>query len=186
MVNIVIPTKAMIARIMPHAGMRVALYYPPLIAAMEEFEILDVTSRSAMFLAQIAHESAEFRYVREIASGAAYDTGKLAERLGNTPEADGDGKLYKGRGLIQITGRNNYRACGKALDADLIKNPELLEQPDLACRSAGWFWSSRNLNELADANTMEAFKAVTKKINGGYNGLDDRIKYWNRARDAFR
>ena len=139
---------------------------------MDEFEI-NTVERQSMFLAQIAHESGGLRYVRELATGEAYD-GRLD--LGNTEP--GDGARYKGRGLIQITGRANYRDCGSALGVDLIGNPELLESPEFACRSAAWFWKSRGLNEMADRGD---FKMVTKRINGGYNGYQDRLKYYEAA-----
>jgi putative chitinase len=134
---------------------------------------IDTLPRLAAFLAQIMHESGEFRYVRELASGAAYEGRK---DLGNTHP--GDGKRYKGRGLIQITGRSNYDLCGRALGADLISFPEQLEEPALAVESACWFWKSRGLSELADAGK---FETITRRINGGTNGLDDRLKYWRRA-----
>lgn len=135
--------------------------------------------RQAAFLAQIAHESGELRYIKELASGAAYDTGPLAERLGNTPSADGDGQLYKGRGLIQVTGRDNYKRCGESLALDLISMPEILEAPRYACLSAGWYWDWRGLNKFADAGD---FRTITRRINGGYNGMEDRVRYWERAK----
>ncbi|MYM37272.1 glycoside hydrolase family 19 protein [Duganella sp. FT94W] len=157
---------------MPLAGQRrIALYLAPLAAAMAEFGI-NTRPRAASFLAQVGHESGQLQFVRELASGAAYDTGTLAARLGNTPEADGDGQRYKGRGLIQITGRTNYAACGAALGLDLLAQPELLEQPVNACRSAAWFWRTHGLNELADAGDQVR---VTRRINGGTNGLAERL-----------
>ena len=101
--------------------------------------------RMAAFIAQIGHESGQLRYVRELGNDkylAKYDTGRLAQRLGNTPEADGDGQKYRGRGLIQVTGHHNYEACSEALfgDSRLLNAPELLEQPVYAALSAGWFW----------------------------------------------
>ena len=137
--------------------------------------------RMAHFLAQVLHESCCFRYVKELASGAAYDTGSKAKALGNTPEADGDGQKYKGRGLIQITGTNNYRACGKFLHQDLLAHPELLEQPEFAFKSAGWFWQKAGLNALADKDELTK---ITKKINGGTNGLSQRLAYLGKAKRA--
>jgi predicted chitinase len=148
------------------------LYLPFMNEAMQEFEIATYLRASA-FLAQLAHESAELRYFEEIASGKAYEGRK---DLGNTQP--GDGVKFKGHGPIQITGRANHTACGKALGLDLIKNPTLITQPPNAFRSAGWFWDTRGLNALAD---QRLFKAITKKINGGYNGLEDRQKYYDRA-----
>lgn len=168
---------AQLHKIVPHAGGRADIFLEPLNEAMYEFGIV-TPKRQAAFVAQISHESGSLNYVRELASGAAYDTGRLAERLGNTPEADGDGQRYKGRGLIQITGHDNYLRCGAALDLDLLANPELLEQPVYACRSAAWFWQSHGLNELADIGNQ---KVICKRINGGLNGLDDRINFYHKA-----
>ena len=170
-------TLAQLLKIMPLARSRAAAFTEPLNLTMTEFGI-NTPARQASFLAQLAHESGQLVYVRELASGAAYDTGSLAVRLGNTPEADGDGQRYRGRGLIQITGRSNYAACGKALGLDLLAQPALLEQTVNACRSAGWFWQSRGLNALADAGDQVA---VTRKINGGTNGLAERLAYFKTA-----
>ena len=161
-----------LAKIIPNASNRVELFWQPLTAAMDEFEI-DNPARQAAFLAQVAHESGGFRYVRELASGAAYE-GRAD--LGNTES--GDGVRYRGRGLIQITGRANYRDCSAALGVDFIASPELLESPEMACRSAAWFWKTHGLNELADKGD---FKLITKRINGGYNGYQDRLAYYERA-----
>jgi putative chitinase len=139
----------------------------------EEFDI-NTALRWSHFLAQIAHESAELRYSEEIASGKAYDTGKLAVRLGNTPQADGDGQKYKGRGLIQITGRANYEAYKKYCGFDVVTKPQLLAQPVGAIRSAMWFWKTNGCNQLADNGDVEA---LTRRINGGLNGLAQRKFY---------
>lgn len=177
-------SKAEFLHIMPTATKRVDTFLPPLTAAMQEYGIV-TGARMAMFLAQLAHESGEFRYMEELASGEAYDTGRLASALGNTPEADGDGQRYKGRGPIQITGYDNYKECGKALGLNLLATPELLLQPVHGCRAAGWFWSiHKGLNALADHNNYDAFRKVTKKINGGYNHFESRLTYWHRAKGA--
>lgn len=152
-----------------------ARYVEPLNAAMVEFEI-NTPEREAMFLAQVAHESGGFNYVKELASGEAYEGRK---DLGNTES--GDGVKYKGRGLIQITGKANYAACGDALGLGLIENPELLEQPINAARCSGWFWSTRRLNDIADRGD---FLRVTKIINGGTNGFADRQAYYARASEV--
>lgn len=86
---------------------------------------------------------------------------------------------YKGRGLIQVTGRANYERCGDALNLPLLDQPELLEQPIHACSSAGWFWQSHGLNELADS---EKFITITRRINGGTNGLAERLRYYQAAK----
>jgi len=153
------------------------LFLPFLNKYMDQFGI-NAPVRAASFLAQIAHESGSLRYVREIASGSAYDTGSLAKRLGNTPEADGDGQKFKGRGLIQITGRGNYEAASKGLGLDLIATPELLELPQYAVKSACWWWNGHGLNAIADAND---FRRITKIINGGYNGLASREAFYKVA-----
>lgn len=119
-------------------------YLPFLNQYMSEFGINN-PDRAAAFLAQIGHESAELRYSEEIASGAAYEGRR---DLGNTE--DGDGKRFKGRGLIQITGRSNYEQISKAFGIDFINNPQLLATPEYAVKSACWWWKSRKLNEKAD------------------------------------
>ena len=159
------------------------LFSTALNATFVRYEINSVL-RAAAFLAQIGHESGELRYVRELGSDtylSKYDTGTLAARLGNTPEADGDGQRYRGRGLIQITGRSNYRQCSLGLFGDerLLELPELLEQPQWAAESAAWFWERGGLNALAD---RDEFNSITRRINGGLNGLQDRLQLWARAR----
>jgi len=149
----------------------------------EQMPIFDITTllRIRHFISQLAHESAQFNYVEEIASGKAYDTGRLAARLGNTPEADGDGQKYKGRGLIQITGHDNYEQCSLALFGDmrLLDHPELLELPENAAKSAAWYWKEHNLNAYADKDDI---MTITRKINGGYNGIDSRKAFYQRAK----
>lgn len=130
--------------------------------------------RVAHFLAQIGHESGSFRWLEELASGADYEG---REDLGNTEP--GDGRRFKGRGLIQLTGRANYAAFGKAVGMDLVGNPELVaKDPSLAVRAATWFWTNKNLNAAADADDIER---VTRRVNGGLNGLVDRMNYLDRA-----
>lgn len=181
-------TVKQLLEIMPAASaIRVEQFAGPLNDAMREFGI-NTPKRQAAFIAQLAHESGCFRYVRELASGEAYN-GRIS--LGNTrPEAieiatrnnSTPGPFFKGRGLIQITGYDNYAACSKALFQDkavLTSNPALLERTDLACRSAAWFWDSRSLNAFADAGD---FEAITRKINGpGMNGYADRVVHHQRA-----
>lgn len=168
-------TKQQLVAIMPFAKARVDLFLAPLNAAMNEFNI-DTAARQAAFLAQIGHESGELRYVKELASGAAYE-GRAG--LGN--KFPGDGVKYKGRGLIQITGRKNYTEVMLALDVDCLEHPEVLETPENACRSAAWWWKEHGLNELADAGD---FIKITKRINGGTNGLDDRQRLYALARQV--
>lgn len=149
--------------------------------AMSEYHINN-PKRAAMFIAQIAHESGQFRYREEIASGAAYEG---RHDLGNTHA--GDGIRFKGRGWLQITGRANYLQVGKALypkTPNVFTNyPYRLANDNNACRSAAWWWSAHDLNHLADLGTVEQ---VTRVINGGYNGLADRKAYLRRARIVAR
>lgn len=145
----------------------------PLNAAMAEFEI-NTIKRVDAFLAQIGHESGQLHYVEELASGRAYE-GRVD--LGNVHP--GDGVKYKGRGLIEITGLANYIAVMMALGIDCVEHPELLEQPDNACRSAAWFWKEHGLNEIADSGD---FEKITRRINGGLNGESDRLAIWELAK----
>lgn len=176
-------TLPQLLQVMPGARLRAGVFIDALNTTLSRYEI-NSSKRSAAFLAQIGHESGELCYVRELGSDqylSKYDTGTLAARLGNSPEADGDGQKYRGRGLIQITGRRNYLACSQALFGDdrLLQQPQLLEQPQWACESAGWFWQTNGLNELAD---NDQFTNITRRINGGLNGLDDRLQRWARAK----
>jgi putative chitinase len=94
-----------------------------------------------------------------------------SSRMGNGPAESGEGWLYRGRGLKQLTGKDNYTRCGAALGLDLVGNPDLLLEPMAAARSAGWFWKANNLSAFADANDI---KGMTKKINGGLIGYEQR------------
>ncbi|MBY8969279.1 glycoside hydrolase family 19 protein [Pseudomonas sp. P867] len=176
-------TLAQLQQVFPRARSLAGVFISSLNLVMLNRQI-NTPQRAAAFLAQIGHESGELHYVRELGSDqylSKYDTGVLAARLGNTPEADADGQKYRGRGLIQITGRRNYLACSQALFGDdrLLLQPQLLEQPQWACESAAWFWQSNGLNELAD---KDQFTTITRRINGGLNGLDDRLQLWARAK----
>jgi predicted chitinase/lysophospholipase L1-like esterase len=145
---------------------------PHLNSAMREAGITTERQRAA-FIAQLSAESGGFRWFEELASGDAYE-GRRG--LGNTEP--GDGRRYKGRGPIQLTGRANYRAAGRALGLDLENNPELVATPEVGFRVAAWFWRSRGLNEIAERGD---FREVTRRINGGYNGLAARTAYYDRA-----
>lgn len=166
----VVVTDDLIRRIDPNVKQN---YAGVLNAAMAAGAI-NTPRRIAAFLAQILHESGSFRFMREIASGEAYE-GRAD--LGNTQP--GDGPRYKGRGFIQITGRANYRQAGKDLGVPLEANPELAERPDLAARLAVWFWTTRKLNAKADAAD---FVGITRVINGGTRGLESRTKLYDRAK----
>jgi predicted chitinase len=157
-------------------------YLAPLNHAMSEF-LIDVRLRKAAFLAQVAHESGELAWFHEFASGIEYDLSRnpqKARELGNVNP--GDGPRYKGRGPIQLTGRNNYRACGRALGLDLEGNPDMAVDPRVAFRTAGWFWSTHGLNLLAD---KQDFRLITRRINGGYTHYAERLKYYERALHVF-
>lgn len=138
--------------------------------------IMDNRLRLAHFMAQLTHESGGFRYMEEIASGEAYEGRK---NLGNT--APGDGKRFKGRGPIQLTGRGNYRAYGARIGIDLERHPEIAAIPSIGLQTALEYWTINTLNPLADADDVVG---ITRRINGGTNGLDDRkrrlaqIKGW--------
>jgi len=184
-----------------------ALYVDALNTAMSESNI-NTKNRVAGFLAQCCHESGSFSLVVEnlnysadglqkifhkyfpdatIATEYARHAEKIANRvyasrMGNGDEASGDGWKFKGRGLIQLTGKNNYVACGAALQQDLVANPAYLETPIGAARSAGWYWSHHGLNEAADANDITK---MTKLINGGTIGLEERTKLYESAKSVF-
>jgi len=173
-------TQQQLLQILPNARPVAGVFVPVLNTAMGRYQIV-TRLRIAAFIAQVGHESGQLNHLRELGGHdylARYDTGRLAARLGNTPEPDGDGQNYRGRGLIHVTGFANYRACGEALGLDLVTHPELLEQPEYAAMSAGWFWQRACLNGLADAGD---FLHITRRINGGTHGLADREALYQRA-----
>lgn len=146
------------------------------ISLWAEWGGLTTEKRMAHFLAQVAYESGGFVYTKEIASGKKYEGRK---DLGNTQP--GDGIRFKGRGLIQLTGRANYQAYANSTicKGDLMANPALLERLPGCVKSAVWYWKTRGLNALADADNVEE---VTRRINGGKNGLPGRKRYLTRAK----
>ena len=146
---------------------------PALDAEMARHEIT-LPLRIAHFLGQLAHESDGFATCEEYASGAAYEGRR---DLGNV--APGDGRRFKGRGLIQLTGRANYRTYGALAGVDLVARPALAADPPLAARIACLYWARRGLNRLADADDLVA---ITRAINGGTNGLESRRRYVARAK----
>jgi putative chitinase len=173
----------------------------PLNSAMEEFGI-DTPKRVAGFISQSAHESAAFSrlsenlnysseallrvfsryFTQQEALEFAHKPGDIASRvyqnrMGNGDYKTRDGWKFRGRGVIQITGRDNYQLCGAALGVDLIENPDRLLEIDLACRSGAWYWDSRKLNDLADEGDVVA---MTRRINGGLNGLKDRTEIYSK------
>ena len=151
-------------------------FYTHLQQHMNKYEI-NTPLREAAFLAQIAHESGRFIYTEEIASGKAYEG---RSDLGNIHK--GDGQRYKGRGLIQLTGRSNYRAFSQHANIDFISHPELVSNPQYAVQSACWYWYERGLNVLAD---IGEFKKITKIINGGYRGLEQRTAIYEDLCKAY-
>ena len=169
------PSKQKLAVVMPRGlSKSINRYYQPLVAGMAKYRISSAI-RMAHFIAQIGHETASLRYAEEIADGSAYE-GRVD--LGNT-EA-GDGKRFKGRGLIQLTGRANYAEYSKDSGVDYLANPrKVATDPFVAVDVACWYWDKRKLNRYADKDDV---KQVTRRINGGYNGLDDRIDYLSRAK----
>jgi putative chitinase len=170
-------TEGKLQGIMIHANRAlITRYFRPLVMMMANNQI-NTPLRISHFLAQVGHESAQLRYSEELASGEAYE-GRA--KLGNTHP--GDGPRFKGRGLIQLTGRANYVAYGKARNKDFVtgNNYKLLATvPNLAVDVACWFWTTHHLNELADADDLNR---ITHKINGGYNGLADRALNLKRAK----
>ena len=158
---------------------RATEYLPHIESAMAEFGI-DNPARQAAFLAQIGHESGGLHWATEIWGPTSAQLRYEGRKdLGNVQA--GDGYKFKGRGLIQTTGRANYAATGSALGIDLLIHPELLAEPELAARSAAWFWQSRGLNELADVGD---FRRITLRINGGTNGLADRLALYASAKEV--
>jgi putative chitinase len=176
-------------------------------AVFERYAI-NTEKRIAAFISQCGHESGLFAQTSENLNysadslrrvfGKYYPTQADAEaharkpekigarvyggRMGNGPEETGEGYRFRGRGLIQLTGKDNYRACGSALGFDLLANPDLVAEPELAALSAGWFWDRNGLNALADKGDVEG---MTKRINGGTNGLDHRRQLYSSAIAAF-
>ena len=148
---------------------------------LPDYGIDQTSARICNFVGQATHESGNFRYVREIWGPTAAQARYEGRRdLGNVHP--GDGKRYMGRGIFQITGRANYRTIGNALGLDLEESPALAETPDVAVQTAAYYWQSRGLSALADAAKEDT---ITRKINGGENGINDRRKLVARAKGLF-
>lgn len=199
-------TLTQLQKIMPRAGQRAEAFLIHLNDAMDECSI-DTPIRQAAFLAQAAHESNQLASLTENLSYSAarlrqvwparFPTDQVAEayannpqklaskvyasRMGNGDEASGDGWSYRGRGIFQLTGKDNYSRCATALGVDLIAHPDLVAGPEIAARSAAWFWYSKGLNSLAD---NEAIGPMTKIINGGTLGLNERTALFNVAKQV--
>ena len=193
-------TQSQLVAILPNSAKVAAAFTPVLNTAMGKYQII-TRLRIAAFIAQVGHESAQLtrlienlnysadalvatwpaRFDAVLAAQFARQPERIANvvyaaRMGNT--ALGDGWTYRGRGLIQITGKANYKECGEALSLDIVARPELLEQPANAAMSAAWFWSINGLSTLADAGDVVG---ITKRINGGTNGLADRQALYAQA-----
>ncbi len=184
------------------------LYIPSIPVVLPKFGI-DTPLRKAHFMAQMAHESGALQYSQEnlnySAQGLRSVFGKYfttiemankyarkpekiankvyANRMGNGNEASGDGWKYRGRGLIQLTGKDNYQKFSQENGIDCVKNPDLLLQPEWALTSACWFWKKKNLNEFADKDDIIM---VTKRINGGTHGLNDRQQYLDSFKQIYQ
>ncbi len=177
-------TEEQLRRIVPKMRAdRVTAYLPHLNDAMAMFDI-DTPLRTAAFIAQLAHESGSFVWMKEIwgptdAQRRYEPPAALAAKLGNSQP--GDGKRYMGRGPIQLTGRDNYRRFGELLGLDLVGNPDQAALPDAGFKIAGLYWKSRDINAPADAGDV---REVTRRINGGSNGLADRSDYFERAKQV--
>lgn len=175
-------TDAQLKAIMPNMpAARRALFLPALNQTMQAYTIHN-RLRASAFLGQLAHESGEFRYMEEIwgptAQQLRYEPpSTLATKLGNTQP--GDGKRYKGRGPIQITGRANYKRYGDLLGLDLVGKPELVASPGVGLSAAGMFWRTNGLNALAE---LQDYREITRRINGGYNGWEERVRYYELAK----
>lgn len=184
-------SKIQLLACMPRIGERLEIFHEPLNIALERFKIASY-QQLIHFLPNAAHESGCFRFMHELASGAAYDT---RTDLGNTPEIDGDGEKYKGRGIFQCTGLTVYRELSEYFDEDFVNHPELLEQPEWACKSAGWFWQEfKQLGKVADSpdaqlryykqHPYKKFEWIVLRINGGQNGIESRRYYFELAKKA--
>lgn len=166
-------TAGLVQQIMPALPALQLQEYLPTLAKAMLWAAIDRPLREAAFLAQIAHESCELTHWEEGSSGIAYEGNR---KLGNSQP--GDGIRFKGRGPIQITGRDNYTRCGQALGLDLVAHPELLLEAGPGFKSAAWYWRTHGCNALAD---MQAFDAITRRINGGLNGKRQRDAYYRKA-----
>ena len=202
-------TRAQLVAVMPNSAAVADKFVKPLAEAMSKYGIT-TPARQAAFLAQLAHESAELRrtqenlnyswerlrkvfprYFRTDPEAQAYDRQPerianriYANRMLNGDETSGDGWRFRGRGPIQVTGRENYRKSGQALGIGLESDPDRLLDPAIGCMAAAWYWHSRGLNSLADSDDENAFREITRRINGGFFGLEERVHFWERARAA--
>lgn len=190
-------------KILPHCR-DIAVWSRHLAGATE----IDTKPRTCAFIAQVGHESL---HLTKLLENLSYSARRLTEvwpkrfptlqaampyarnpeklanlvygnRLGNGPPESGDGWRYRGRGLMQVTGRANYAMIGDLIRQPLIDKPQMLEIPTHAVRAAVAYWMAKDLNTLADQDTEESFREITRRINGGYNGWDDRLAIWQMAK----
>lgn len=184
-------TYDILKKIVPALPKNADVFIPYLNEVIAQFEI-NTPRRLAGFIANAAHETGGFMHLRERGGEkylSKYDTGALAKKLGNTPEADGDGIFYAGRGIFQTTGKEQYNIIGKELGLDLLKNPDLLATPQYAVKSAAIFWRNIKGNGLMDlpdswrSKTLgySPFQYLVYRICGGQNGYTERLQYFNRA-----
>ncbi len=175
-------TSKHLEKLFPGIGPAKARVYAPYFAAAAAEAEINTRARLCAFVAQLGHESQDLKHLKEIwgptPAQKRYD---VRDDLGNTPERDGDGKLYMGRGGLQRTGKKNYRRFQEATGVDVVANPKLLELPEYAFRSDALYWTDNNLNRLADqlslrgdAKDLATLDKITKRINGGLNGQVDR------------
>jgi len=187
---------------------RAQSFAAPLAQCFEQFAI-DTPLRAAHFLAQICHESGNLKFTKENLNysakalravfGKYFPDDQIAEqyarnpeaianrvyanRMGNDDEQSGDGWAYRGRGLMQLTGKDNYQKFSASYDVDAVSNPDIISEDLTLCVAvAGWYWYTHKLNQYADQDDI---KTITKRINGGYNGLDDRSEICQRAKKYF-
>ncbi len=193
-----------LAQLVPYA--KTDQFVAALNDCIKEFKI-DTPKRFSAFIAQCAHESQGFtrleenlnyseegllktfpkRITKEDAKFLARNPIAIANyiyanRYGNSDFKSGDGWRYRGRGLIMLTFKNNYKACGVSLGLTLVDTPDIVAQPKIACQVAGWYWWTHNCNALAD---RDDFGKITQIINGGNTGLSDRLRYWETAKEVF-
>lgn len=201
-------TKEKLIQIYPNAAKNKQI---DILASTMNYELaqtdINTKNRVAGFIAQCGHESGSFttfvenlnysakglratfpKYFPDDATAVAYERNPVkigsrvyANRMGNGDEASGEGYLYRGRGLIQLTGHDNYKKCGAALGANLLSNPSGLETAEGAIRSAIWFWTINNINKFCDADDIIN---MTKRINGGTIGLDERMRHYEVAKSV--
>ena len=202
-------TISILQKLCPKTKINVLQQYVEPLNQVAEYYELNTPQRLAAFLAQTAHESGGFNFTKEnlnysakglmttfkkyfqdettadqyARNGTRIANRVYANRMGNGPESSGDGSKYCGRGLIQLTGKDNYTRFAKDLGISIDECVQYMETPQGAVSSAGWFWDNNNLNQYAD---KEDFIMLTKRINGGTIGLDDRLHHYHVAKELLQ